>query len=284
MIHPASELRHVSAEVGDGVFATEYVPRHACCGCSTSSTTSSPRHRSTDSHHRCARSWTRTPTCEPTETRCCAGICGRYMNHSCEPTSRGVGEWFEGGDPVDIRPGDELTCQSGALNLIDPLVCRCRAATCQRAHPPRRPDPIPPNIGTPRPRRPSRCRPPSAQPLLPYTKLDPGRPATSRLVAHGPPGRRPLRPQLPPGRPFDMIHPATRAGHDRPATSAAASSPHTNSTQHDHVGPRPPRPSVHRADCHVAGLASVLRAADRPLDLQGRDAATTCCAGTSRAS
>ena len=64
---------------------------------------------------------------------------GRYMNHSCEPASRGVGESFEVA-VRDIRPGDELTCEYGSLNLIDPLVCRCRAATCRGLI--RRDDPI----------------------------------------------------------------------------------------------------------------------------------------------
>jgi len=55
---------------------------------------------------------------------------GRYMNHSCEPASRGVGESFEVAIR-DVAPCDELTCEYGALNLLEPLDCRCGAPRCR---------------------------------------------------------------------------------------------------------------------------------------------------------
>ena len=55
---------------------------------------------------------------------------GRYMNHCCEPTSRGVGDAFEVAIR-DIAPGDELTCEYGTLNLLKPMTCYCGAPSCR---------------------------------------------------------------------------------------------------------------------------------------------------------
>ena len=55
---------------------------------------------------------------------------GRYMNHSCEPAGRGVGDAFEVAIR-DIEPGEQLTCEYGTLNLLHALTCRCGAPSCR---------------------------------------------------------------------------------------------------------------------------------------------------------
>ena len=139
MIHPASELRHVSAEVGVGVFATEFIPRGTLLWVfdefdrvltPAQIDRLPPTLRSVVDTYAYVRSDGNSVLCWDL---------GRYMNHSCEPASRGVGESFEVA-VRDIRPGDELTCEYGSLNLIDSLACRCRAATCRGLI--RRDDPV----------------------------------------------------------------------------------------------------------------------------------------------
>lgn len=55
---------------------------------------------------------------------------GRYMNHSCEPSSRGIGETVEIA-VRDIHPGEQLTCEYGTLRLSRPLMCACGAPSCR---------------------------------------------------------------------------------------------------------------------------------------------------------
>lgn len=55
---------------------------------------------------------------------------GRYVNHSCQPTMRSVGE-----DAmvavVDVNVGDEITCDYAECNLRAPLSCLCGTADCR---------------------------------------------------------------------------------------------------------------------------------------------------------
>ena len=55
---------------------------------------------------------------------------GRLVNHSCDPATVSVGNSLELARR-DLRPGDEVTCDYGTLNLTGRLPCRCGAAACR---------------------------------------------------------------------------------------------------------------------------------------------------------
>ena len=55
---------------------------------------------------------------------------GRLVNHSCDPATVSVGNSLELARR-DLRPGDEVTCDYGTLNLTGMLPCRCGAAACR---------------------------------------------------------------------------------------------------------------------------------------------------------
>jgi hypothetical protein len=55
---------------------------------------------------------------------------GRYINHSCHPTSLGIGEDIEIA-VRDIHVGEQLTSEYGTLNVTANLQCRCGASTCR---------------------------------------------------------------------------------------------------------------------------------------------------------
>lgn len=130
MIHPNSELRFISPEVGYGVFATQDIPRGTFLWV-------------LDFFDRIL-----TPAevgALPSQLRTIVDkysyqgadgnfvFCwdfGRYMNHSCEPTSRGVGDAFEVAIR-DVKAGEELTCEYGTLNLLAPMTCYCGAPSCR---------------------------------------------------------------------------------------------------------------------------------------------------------
>ncbi len=55
---------------------------------------------------------------------------GRYMNHSCEPTTTSIGSVCDLA-LRDIAPGEPLTCDYALLNLDHEFACSCRAPGCR---------------------------------------------------------------------------------------------------------------------------------------------------------
>ncbi len=131
MLHPATALRYINDEIGYGVFATAFIPRGTFIWVldawdrilSPEKVASLPR--------------ILQEQVEKYAYINAAGdsvLCwdfGRYMNHSCAPTSLGLGESVEVAIR-DIEPGEELTCEYGTLNLIAPIVCGCQQPTCRQ--------------------------------------------------------------------------------------------------------------------------------------------------------
>ena len=130
MIHPSSELRFISAEIGYGVFATEFIPR------GTFLWVLDAFDRILSATEREALPPLLRQQVDRYAYQAADGdfvFCwdfGRYMNHSCAPASRGVGDAFEIA-VRDIQPGEELTCEYGTLNLVQPMACRCGALSCR---------------------------------------------------------------------------------------------------------------------------------------------------------
>jgi hypothetical protein len=130
LIHPDSELRFISREVGYGVFATQPIPKGTFIwvldffdriltpaevgalqpGLRT--IVDRYAYQATDGNFVFCWDF------------------GRYMNHSCEPACRGVGDAFEVAIR-DIEPGEQLTCEYGTLNLLHALTCHCGAPSCR---------------------------------------------------------------------------------------------------------------------------------------------------------
>jgi len=130
MIHPATELRFISHEIGYGVFAREpiaagtvvWVLCHLDMIFTAAQVSAYPpayqpifdRYAYTDGAGRLILCWDH----------------GRYVNHSCEPAILSVGGDFEIA-ARDIAAGEEITCEYGTLNLTEPMECRCGAVGCR---------------------------------------------------------------------------------------------------------------------------------------------------------
>lgn len=130
MIHPGSELRFISPVVGYGVFATERIPRGTFLWVLDAfDRVLTPR--DVEALHPLLRAVVDKYAYQAADGNFvfCWDF-GRYMNHSCAPTSRGVGDAFEVA-VRDIEPGEELTCEYGTLNLIKPMSCYCGATSCR---------------------------------------------------------------------------------------------------------------------------------------------------------
>jgi hypothetical protein len=130
MIHPSTELRFISPEVGHGVFATAPLPRGTI-------TWVLDELDQVLAPEQVARLWpAQRALVERYAYVDAAGkfvLCwdlGRYVNHGCDPSTRGAGPWFDVA-VRDIRPGEELTCDYAESNIGDGFRCRCGAARCR---------------------------------------------------------------------------------------------------------------------------------------------------------
>ncbi len=132
MIHPFTAVRRVSETIGDGVFATHPIPRGTIVwtqdALDSVYSRESVRHLSPpvlalldhfahiDEKGQFVLCWD----------------AGKLVNHSCTPSLRGVGTWFQVARR-DIAPGEEITCDYAECNIQQPLECRCGQGDCRGA-------------------------------------------------------------------------------------------------------------------------------------------------------
>ena len=130
MIHPSARLLPAAAHIGDGMFATAPIPRGTIVWTqdvldqvfSPDSFESLPPalYEQVD----------RYAHLDPDQNRILCWDEGRYINHDCAPTLRGVGPWFQAARR-DLVPGDELTCDYAECNIDPPLRCSCETSQCR---------------------------------------------------------------------------------------------------------------------------------------------------------
>lgn len=130
MIHPSTELRFIDEHVGYGVFATSAIPRGTILW-----TLDAFDRVLTPDEVRNLPELLRAQVEKYAYVNAAGDfiLCwdfGRYMNHSCRPTSRSVGEAFEIA-VRDILPGEQLTCEYGTLNMTLGFTCACGSPDCR---------------------------------------------------------------------------------------------------------------------------------------------------------
>jgi len=130
MMHPATEVRLTTTLTGLGVFATDALPKGTILWIlDRFDRVVSPS---------AIRSWPpvirtvaeRFGYIAPDGAQVVCWDHGRLVNHSCDPATVSVGASLEIA-LRDVRPGDEITCDYGTLNLTGVLECRCGASSCR---------------------------------------------------------------------------------------------------------------------------------------------------------
>jgi hypothetical protein len=130
MIHPDTEVRFVSEQIGRGVFATASIPRGTIIYVRDPLETRlapaqfnslNPVHKQiaeqysyVDADGHMVMSWDHA----------------KFMNHCCECNTIGTGYGFEIAIR-DIRPGEELTSEYGVLNLQLEYEIGCNCTECR---------------------------------------------------------------------------------------------------------------------------------------------------------
>jgi hypothetical protein len=132
MIHPDTILRHVSDEIGSGVYATRLIPRGTVVWA----------HDLLDRRFEAAELDRLPPGLRGIVERyayveldgslvLCWDL-GRYINHACDPTTIAIGTVMEVA-ARDIQPGEEITSEYGPDNYALSFECGCGAPRCRGA-------------------------------------------------------------------------------------------------------------------------------------------------------
>lgn len=130
MMHPDTERRFVNDMIGHGVFATAFIPKGTIVWVLDELDRIMAPDEVRDLPLPLRAVVERYAYVAPDGQYILCWDDARYMNHSCRPTSRGVGDAFEIA-VRDIVPGEELTCEYGILNLSGSFDCACGAMDCR---------------------------------------------------------------------------------------------------------------------------------------------------------
>lgn len=130
MIHPHSELRFVSREIGWGVFATRFIPKGTITwvfdALDQIFVEKDVLHLPTSLQQQLAIYSYLNGRGE----RILCWDHARFVNHSCRPTSLAPGFDLEIAIR-DIQPGEEITDDYGTLNLESEFECACGHGQCR---------------------------------------------------------------------------------------------------------------------------------------------------------
>lgn len=130
MIHPNTELRFINEEIGFGVFATEFIPKGTITWAldqldqiikPLEASALSPLYKINLEKY---------AYIDPEGNYVLCWDLGRYMNHSCNSSTRGIGYSFDLA-VRDIQKGEELTYEYAHLNLDYSFKCGCQSYNCR---------------------------------------------------------------------------------------------------------------------------------------------------------
>lgn len=130
MIHPDTVLEHIHPDIGYGVVATRFIPQGTLLWVlDRFDRTYRPAQvaRMSALHQKILDKYAYV------DHRGDLVLCwdhGRYMNHSCRPTTRSVSESFEIAIR-DVHPGEHITCEYAVLGLTESMACRCGEPQCR---------------------------------------------------------------------------------------------------------------------------------------------------------
>lgn len=130
MIHPDTELAHVNDAVGNGVFATRFIPRGTIVWTQCAFDIVLKRDQLatlTPAYRDIATTYGYVD--QDGDTVLCWDL-GRFVNHACNPAMLPLGPHIEI-CVRDLQPGDELTCDYGVLNYAQTLSCHCGQPDCR---------------------------------------------------------------------------------------------------------------------------------------------------------
>ena len=131
MIHPSTELRFVSPQIGYGVFAKEFIPKGTIVYVKDSLEIEvSPRkYEKLDSYARSVVD--KYSYRDERGHRIVSWDFAKYVNHSCSRNTISTGYGFEIA-LRDIEPDEEITDEYAIFNLEQNFECGCGSQNCRK--------------------------------------------------------------------------------------------------------------------------------------------------------
>jgi hypothetical protein len=130
VIHPDTCLRFIDARTGHGVFATARIPRGTVVWLHDELDQVLTPEQVARLPRVLQRQVERYAYVDAHGNRVLCWDHGRYMNHSCEPSTASIGTLMEIARH-DIEPGEQLTCEYGLAHVIEGFECNCSAPSCR---------------------------------------------------------------------------------------------------------------------------------------------------------
>lgn len=130
MIHPSTELRFVSPEIGYGVFAKEFIPKGTIVYVKDSLEieVTPKKYEKLDEYARSVVD--KYSYRDERGYRIVSWDFAKYVNHSCNRNTVSTGYGFEIA-VRDILPNEEVTDEYGIFNLEQNFECGCGAENCR---------------------------------------------------------------------------------------------------------------------------------------------------------
>lgn len=131
MIHPATELKHISAEIGYGVFATTFIPKGTIVYVKdylevvialNNPLLLDANYQKTINHY---------SYIDENGNRIISWDIAKYVNHCCNFNTISTGYGFEIAIR-DIKKGEEITDEYGLFNVEEEMDLKCNFGGCRK--------------------------------------------------------------------------------------------------------------------------------------------------------
>ncbi|MBN2484856.1 MAG: SET domain-containing protein [Bacteroidales bacterium] len=130
MIHPSTELRHISDAIGYGVFATAFIPEGTIVYVKDSLELSFSETEFSQQIPEMREIIDKYSYIDENGNRILSWDFGKYVNHCCNCNTMSTGYGFEIAIR-DIHPGEEITDEYGIFNLESEMYLSCNKGICR---------------------------------------------------------------------------------------------------------------------------------------------------------
>lgn len=131
MIHPKTELRHISDIVGSGVFATDFIPEGTIIYVKDSLELEITEDEYNKHPAIMQDVIEKYSYIDEKGNRILSWDTGKYVNHCCNCNTMSTGYGFEIAIR-DIQKGEEITDEYGIFNINDTLYLECKFENCRK--------------------------------------------------------------------------------------------------------------------------------------------------------
>ena len=130
MIHPHTTLKHVNDVIGDGVFATAFIPKGTLVYVKDPLEIELSPARFSSLPSRIRHVADKYSYIDQRGYRVLSWDIAKFVNHRCEPNTMSAGWGFEIA-LKDIEPGEQITDEYGLFNLEWQIECGCDSPHCR---------------------------------------------------------------------------------------------------------------------------------------------------------